>query len=109
MTIPVPVEDQFFSSKDPRENAIFTLDFANDLAAGETITGVDSFITFVDGPNMDIDPSAMLNGVPAINGTKIGQYIHGGTNGNVYKWVAIITTSLSQELALAGFVQIAPA
>ncbi len=81
----------FSLEKQPAEKFSIGVDFANDLAAGETISSaVVSAIDLSDGS----DASAIiLDGSVGINAAIVSQTIKAGTDGSRYKITVRATTS----------------
>lgn len=94
------MSDGTFDPKDPSESRAFVLDFADDLAAGETVTAATFTVTVLEGT--DANPSAMLSGAAVASGTTAAQRLVGGLAGVVYKVRAVVTTSASNTLVGCG-------
>ncbi len=85
------------------EDSTFTLDFVNDLSAGETITGGSAVATLTVIKGTDPSPASRLSGAPAISGTKVSQTIdvRGAPAGAVYYQLRIVVaTNMQPALCL---------
>lgn len=82
-----------FTEKDPGETVRLGVDFETLLATGETISSAAVSIRTLRG---DSDPSAMLSGSPAIDGTAITELVSGGTDGDTYLLAFEATTDAGQ-------------
>lgn len=91
-----------FDVADVGENEVYTLDFANDLGDGETLSTTTWTIAVVTGT--DASPSSHLSGSPVIDGTASSQRITGLLGGVLYRVQAIVTTSASNTLSLYSHV-----
>jgi hypothetical protein len=85
------VSDGAFDPKHPSASDVFAVDFAADLAAGETLTGATFAIAAVVG--IDAAASSMLSGAASVVGTQARQRIVGGVAGVTYDVRAVVTTS----------------
>jgi hypothetical protein len=90
-----------FTPKRVGETEIFTVDFVDLLAQGETITTASWSITVLQGA--DPAPEAMLSGVASITGTKVSQMLTGGLPSVFYAPVCTVTTSTGQTLELPEY------
>lgn len=79
--------------KQPGESRLYSMEFAANLAAGETIATVDS---------VTASPSGLTIGSPVANGTKADVRISGGTAPTTYKVTFTVTTSASNILEAEG-------
>lgn len=75
-----------FLTKRSGESILYALDFANQLASGETISTVSS----ITGA-----PSGLTIGAGAISGTEVRFRVSAGTSGTRYCITVTITTSAS--------------
>lgn len=82
--------------KDAAESVDIESDFLSRLALGDTIVTCASRMSVRSGT--DANPSAMLNGVPTISGTKVTQNVQAGTVGNIYTLALSVRTSLDNIL-----------
>ncbi len=89
-----------FTKKRAGETEIFSVDFVNNLAAGEAIETAEWSITVKTGT--DPAASSMIQGTATIeeNGTIVSQVLTGGVAGVTYSPICTITTSLSQTIIL---------
>lgn len=90
-----------FTPKRSAEVEIFTVDYANNLALGETIASAVWTVTVVQGA--DANSASMIHGVASISGTKVSQMIAAGVPGVTYAPVCTATTSLGQTLVLPEY------
>lgn len=90
-----------FSPKRAAETEIFTIDYANDLAPGETIIAAVWTSSVVDG--IDPNPSATIQGIASISGTKVSNKITAGLPGVRYAPICTAQTSLGQVLVLPEY------
>ena len=98
---------QVFSYKLTTENEQFTFDFSQILASGETISSATMAVEVKEGA--DNSPSAILLGVPLINGMLVAQRIYGGLDQVTYRLELSITTSLTNVYtAVADLPVLAP-
>lgn len=87
---------QTYSTKDPDEIIILSMDFRKVLTTGETISSAVWTLSRRDEAE---DTSSMLVGSVDITGDPIvSQLVQGGTNGGTYLHQPTITTSLGQVL-----------
>lgn len=87
-----------FTPKRAIEVEVFSVDFANQLAAGETILSADWSNEVVDGADPDF--GEMFQGVSAISGSISSQLIGAGVRGASYAPICVATTSAGQVLVL---------
>lgn len=77
---------------------IFTLDFTEDISAGETLVGDPVMELIPAGSKVATDETtAMLLGSPTIAGPYVVQYVRGGTPGGSYYLRARCDTSLGER------------
>ena len=100
-----------FSPVFPGELKSFSLDFAAQLALGETIASINSS-TLVPANSWVNDPnaSALLRGAPVLMGAVVSQLIGGGAGflpDARYIWLVSITTSLGQKLVVDAYINVA--
>ena len=95
-----------FDSKYQEETIILTFDYSKLLAAGETIDSAEWTVSVIAG--VDANPSAMLSGAIAINGSNVSHKILGGIEGVSYQMRAKATTSLVQILILVADIDVVP-
>lgn len=90
-----------FSPKRAAEVEIYGVDFADELAIGETISAVVWSITPVNG----VDPAAssMIIGSAQLTGSVSAQRIGGGVPGIRYAPICTVQTSLGQTLVLPEY------
>ena len=93
-----------FHPSDVGESEIYTFDFLNDLATGETITDASGFCSVAaDSEGTDDLPQAHVSDDSddmTITGTKTSQRISGLAAGVKYVLQAIVTTSNSNTKSL---------
>ena len=85
---PVPVYPKYVS-----EDLPLTINFSDDLNAGETITSLDS-ITASVLVGTDLNPQNILSGSPTVATPNIVQMITGGVAGTQYQVSVTVTTSI---------------
>ena len=93
-----------FDNKDPEEIEIVGFDFAQRLAAGETIQTATFTVVVLSGT--DASPSSVLQGSPIIDGSIAKHMIKSGVASVVYRITAKITTSLGQTMVEAGNISV---
>jgi hypothetical protein len=82
-------------------------DFIASLQISETISSVTMSASVYSGT--DPNPNNILSGSPSIvNTTQVVQLITGGIVGVIYEVECKVTTSLSQQLVISGFLAIIP-
>jgi hypothetical protein len=96
-----------FPAKAPSEILTLTFPFLSRLAVGETISSATVSATVYSGT--DASPSAILSGGTTISGSEVKQKVTGGVLGVTYLLTCSAVTSTGQNLALSGFLSIAPA
>ena len=90
--------------KDPSEKITLTFDFSVGLGADDLLTGTPTAAVVVL-MGRDVDPAALLNGAPAIDGTSTRVYlpVQAGSEGCDYVIkVECATTSPYKVLALSA-------
>lgn len=97
---------QKFDAKYVEETIILTVDFAKELATGETIIAAEWDVSVVSGT--DATPNAMKSGAVSIAGTKVSQTIFGGISGVTYRQKAKATTSAGQILVVSAHLDVVP-
>ena len=93
-----------FSPKDPRESITVSIDFANLLATGETISSA-SFTSAVS-TGQDTNPSAMISGSTTVTGTICMQRVIGGLAGVSYIISAVALTNLGNTYVGSGLMPV---
>jgi hypothetical protein len=91
--------DVTVSNKFAQEKIVLTFNFANELAASETLSGAIT-VTVEVVKGVDASPSSMLNGAAAYDATakKVLQAIQGGIAGNTYRIKTIAPTTNAQKV-----------
>lgn len=92
-----------FSPKRATETEVFTVDFVNSLAAGETIQSAVWTSSVADG--RDPNPNATIQGVASISGTRVSTMITAGIPGIRYAPICTAQTNLGQTLVLPEYGQ----
>lgn len=77
--------------KAPAEVRNYTMDFANDLDAGETISSVDSVTAL-----RQKGAGSIVIGAPALNGAQVQVSVSGGTDGDEYLLLFKVNTSTGE-------------
>jgi len=80
--------------KQPSESRLYTMEFAPNLAAGETVTSVSSCTA---------SPAGLTLTGAAASGTKATVRISGGTADTTYKVTFVVITSASNTLEGEGY------
>ena len=88
------------------ETSKIVFDFTSRLTIAETIS--TAVVTATTYSGTDASPSAIVSGTATISGKTVTQAITAGTLGVTYLLKCTITTSLSQTLALVGYLVIVP-
>lgn len=84
--------------KQPSESRLYTMEFAANLASGETLTSVSS---------VTASPSGLdLSATPSVSGTKAQQRIASGTAGVQYKVTFVVVTSAGNTLEGEGYLTV---
>ena len=96
--------DGTFDPKDPAANDVFAVDFAADLAAGETLSTATFAISIIDG--LDPAVAAMLSGAASIVGTEARQRVRNGVAGTTYVLKATVTTSAGNTKVGCGILRV---
>jgi hypothetical protein len=96
---------RYFLPADQSESEVYSFDFVNDLATGETVTAVTAFtIELVAGT--DADPNSRKVGSAQLISARIAaQRLAGLRQGATYKLQAVVTTSNANTLSLWSFVE----
>lgn len=87
-------------AKDAGEKFMVELDYADEMAAGETIGSVVISMAVLSGT--DANPAAMLEGAATIVDRKVFQRVGGGINGNTYKLRAVASISGGNVIVRTG-------
>ncbi|MER2545909.1 MAG: hypothetical protein ABTS16_21150 [Candidatus Accumulibacter phosphatis] len=87
-------------AKDPEEALVAEFYYANEVQAGETITGMSVSCSVLSG--VDPDPAAVLNGTPTISGSSVLQPFHAGLDGVNYRLRCVATFSSGRILVRAA-------
>lgn len=93
-------------TKGVSENVEFSLDFLSRLEVGETLQTCASVISVLTGT--DLNPSAMLDGLPTISGTSVEQNVQGGVAGNIYLLSLSARTSLNNIFVMETAIAVMP-
>lgn len=88
------------------EQILVPFDFTSRLAAGETIS--TKAVTCTTWSGTDASPSSMISGAATSSGSVVSQLVINGASGVTYYLLCTITTSLGQQLQLAGFLVVLP-
>lgn len=101
----------YYSSCDPGETQPYSIDFANQLATGNSIASTTSSLAAEQG--IDRNASSWLVGSPTISGTVVSQVIGGAMPnglqpGVVYRLTFTITTASVRTLSDYGFIPCSP-
>lgn len=87
----------------PPVDEIYTIDFINQLRAGETVTGATISLTVSQGT--DTDPASHVIGSYTITGGRyIGQRVRGIAAGNIYNLSITAVTSLGFTPELNAYI-----
>lgn len=70
--------------KQPAESRLYSIDFANLLGTGESLSGT---------PTVTASPTGLTIGTPAISGTTVQVRISSGSDGVPYKLECVVATS----------------
>lgn len=99
---------QVLETKDTDEDIVVTFDFSNELASGETLSGVPTItVTVVKGT--DPSPSAILSGAYSVSSDakKILQPVIDGVPGVQYRLKCVCPTSNpAKKLARVGLLPV---
>jgi len=88
------------------ETVVEPFNFISALGSGETIVSATCGCTVYTGA--DPNPSAMLVGAPAINGTIVQQEITGGILGCIYELLCTATTNAGEVIEISAYLAIEP-
>lgn len=86
-----------FSNADPSEAEYYSINFASQLAADETISTVVFELSLVSG--VDPNPASRLDGDPLIAGTLVRQWVQGLQSGAKYALLARVHTSAGRAIS----------
>lgn len=86
---------RFTTPKDPSDVVVYSFDFTNELATGETLS--TRTVTVASGLTNDAD---------AISGNKVNVTLSGGVAGTDYTVLCQATTSTGRTLNVTGIVQV---
>ncbi len=96
-----------FDPANSTESEVYSLDFVNDLASGETLSSVSSVgLTVFQGT--DASPSSHLSGSSSISGTVVSQRLATLTSGVTYTLSFNVLTSQSNTITLFSRVACLP-
>ena len=96
---------QKLSPKDPAETVLVSFDFSNVLTdTTEVLTSVSWTASVAVG--IDLNPSAILTGIPFMGVSNTVVYITGGIDGVTYTITVVALTSKAQTLKLAGTIKV---
>jgi hypothetical protein len=87
-----------YTPKRASEVEIFTVDYVDQLAPGETIVSAAWSCSIYSGSDSSV--AAMVQGNASINGTQVSQLIGGGVPGVKYRPICTATTNLGQVKVL---------
>lgn len=94
-----------FDPADSSENEIYTLDFVNDLAAGEQLSSATwTCAVAPDSRVQDASAPSRLSGGASVSGTQTTQRVTGLVAGAKYILRAVATTDQSNERVLYSHV-----
>ena len=79
---------------------IFTFNFQDQLAVGETISSASVAATVYSGT--DASPSSLISGADSISGAEVSQVITGGVAGVTYVLTCTAVTSTSHTIVSSG-------
>lgn len=99
-----------FSPKDPMERIILSFFFTNALSTGEQLQSVQGSTVVTVTGGTDPNPSAILDGLAAINiasPVSVQQPVIGGVLGVTYHLKVACVTNLGQVLVCSGTLTIA--
>lgn len=83
--------------KQPGESVVYSMDFLNLLAAGESLAGVSGVTASPSGPTISSE---------TISGTEVVFRVAGGTNGVDYRIAVTVTTNLSNTRIADGVLRV---
>jgi hypothetical protein len=87
----------------PGASEILGMDFADQLAAGETITAATVTMQLLpSSTGTDAAPNSRVIGSASVSGSKVSQMVGGCIDGCYYAVIFTVTTSLSQSFPLEG-------
>ena len=89
-----------FSMKLTTESELFSFDFNPILNTGETIS--TAICTAITLQGTDLNPSAILSGIPVISLGKSTQRVVGGLADNTYRLIMTVTTSEGNTYTCTG-------
>jgi len=89
-----------FPIKDAAASRVFSFNFQDQLAVGETISSATVTAAVYSGT--DASPSSLISGAASVSGATVSQVIAAGTAGVTYVLTCTAITSLSHTIASAG-------
>ncbi len=96
-----------FDPANSTEDEVYSLDFVNELASGESLLSITSIdLTVFQGT--DADPSSHLSGTPSISGTVVSQRLTSLTSGVTYTLAMTVLTNQTNTLTLFSRVACRP-
>lgn len=96
-----------FDPANTTENEVYSLDFVNELATGETLSSVTTTsLTVFQGT--DANPSSHLSGGSSITGSVVSQRITGLTAGVTYTLAFTVLTNMTNTITLFSRVACRP-
>ncbi len=88
-----------FDPANSTESEVYSLDFVNELATGETLLSITS-VTFTVFQGTDANPDSHVSGNPSITGSVASQRLVSLTSGVTYTLAFTVLTSLSNTITL---------
>jgi hypothetical protein len=92
-----------FSDSYPAESAVYTIDFVNDLAVGDSIQSAIWQILSIS--TADPNPQSHAIGGPSIVGTEVQQTCAGLLTGVLYTMRALVITAQANKVSLFAHVR----
>jgi hypothetical protein len=89
-----------FPIKDATASRVFSFNFQDQLAVGETISSATVAATVYSGT--DASPSSIISGAASISGATVSQVITAGTAGVTYVLTCTAVTSTSHTIVSSG-------
>jgi hypothetical protein len=102
-----------YSPCDPGETQPYSIDFANQLVTGDSISSVANVTLVSDQPGADPNASSWLVGSASISGTIVSQVVGGSLPnglrpGVVYRLTFTVNTTGGRTLSDSGFIPCNP-
>lgn len=96
------------NEKAPADDRVYTIDFVNVLASGDSLVSVTAFTQTVNANLSGGTPANLTLGSPSIIGTVVSIEISGGTADVDYLLTATVLTELGATLVGSAILRVSP-